>query len=147
VATILAILAGGYWFLQQRLNKPNIKLEQTVTQRPVANDPKSILITLDVSATNIGKVEVKLEPSKAEIRELNPPGEDISMSVDLKPMRLEPGESDQAVFKTLIVPSTVRTIQVHSQYAVPHTKNYWSLLSAKDLGVGEAKTDSATSAP
>jgi hypothetical protein len=146
VATIGAILAGAYWFFLQRSTKPQVKLDQTVTQRPVVGDDDEILITVDVRATNIGKVKVDLQPGQFDLLRLNPPQGGPLISYALRALSLEPGESDQALFKTVIVRSSVKTVQVHSDYKVPGTgNNYWNLLSAVDIGdhTGHKESDSS----
>jgi hypothetical protein len=105
----------------QRSTKPQVKLDQTVTQRPVAGDDDEILITVDVRATNIGKVKVDLQPGQFDLLRLNPPQGGPLISYALRALSLEPGESDQALFKTVIVRSSVKTVQVHSDYKVPGT--------------------------
>jgi hypothetical protein len=155
LATIVALLAGGYWFFLQRSTSPEVKIEQTVTHRPVQNEPGFTLITVDVRATNVGKVKVDLQPGEFELRQVNPTlpaasknGESNKplLAFVLKPMTLEPGESDQALFKTIEVPVEIKTVQVHSDYAVPHeTKKFWNLLSAVDVGENSVRTETATS--
>lgn len=150
LATIVAILAGGYWFFLQRSINPQIKIEQTVTHRPVQGDPGFMLMTVDVRATNVGKVKVDLQPGEFELRQVNPTlsGDTTKplVALVLKPMTLEPGESDQALFKTIEVPVEIKTVQVHSDYAVPHeTKKFWNLLSAVDVSENSVRTETATS--
>lgn len=148
IATILAILAGGYWFFLQESLKPQVKLDQTVTQRSLAGESDQTYITVDVRTTNIGKVKVDLKPGELDLREVNPTpqGSGSLGSYPLKALILEPGESDQAIFQALIVPNSVKTIQVHSDYAVPgKTKEYWNLLSVVDLGTVASHKESATS--
>ncbi|WP_158943149.1 hypothetical protein [Granulicella sp. S190] len=160
VATILAIAAGAYWFLLQRSIKPQIKLEQTVTHRLVEGDPGLTLVTVDVRATNIGKVKVELEPGRMELRQINPKAEAAStptsasvvpeplIKLELKAMTLEPGESDQALFRAVQVVSEIKTIQVFSVYPVSRAGNkYWNLLSVADIAEKSNKTDSAASTP
>jgi hypothetical protein len=150
LATIVAILAGGYWFFLQRSISPQVKIEQTVTHRPVQGEPGYMLMTVDVRATNVGKVKVDLQPGEFELRQVNPTlsGDDNKPLVAfvLKSMTLEPGESDQALFKTIEVPVEIKTVQVHSDYAVPNeTKKFWNLLSAVDVSENSVRTETATS--
>jgi len=145
VVTILALVAGGVWFLLQRSNKPQVKLDQTVTQRPVAGNPEMTLITLDVRATNVGKIKVDLEPGTVELMQLNPEQDVPKVAFPLQRMTLEPGESDQAIFQTVNLPNSIHTIQVHSEYAVPGTKKYWNLLSSVDIGGSSDRKEAASS--
>jgi hypothetical protein len=166
IATILAILAGGYWFLLQRSTVSQIKLDQTITQRSAANEPHTILVAIEVHATNVGKVKVELEPGQLDVMQINP-RTDTPLNLKsyaLNKLTLEPGESDQAIFQVLPVYDTVKTIQVHSCYEVPQRSaprvtcaeaaqlgqpddvhKYWNLLSVADLGADANRKESATS--
>jgi hypothetical protein len=159
IATILAIIAGGYWFFLQRGTKPQIKLEQTVTQRAVAGEPHETLIAVDVRVTNTGKVKVDLDPGDLVFMQVNPELTDPNAppldSFKLKSVSLEPGESDQALFQDDIVSDNIKTIQVYSGYKVPTEKIlfwslkdkhlYWNLLSFVDIGVDTQQKESVNS--
>jgi hypothetical protein len=134
IATIIAIVAGGYWFFLQRSDKPEVKLDQVITQRGLEGESDQILITLDVRATNTGKTRVDLSDGELDLTQLNPtPGVSLH-SYPLKVMTLEPGESDQALFRAVILPNAIRTIQLHTFYRVPgQTNEYWNLLSVADI--------------
>ena len=149
ITTVVAIVAGGYWFFLQRSTKPQLKLDQTVTQRAVEGEPQKTLISVDVRATNIGKVKVDLDPGELDLTQVNPepaaPGGALA-SYKLKRLTLEPGESDQAAFVAVDVWDTIKTIQVHSDYKVPNEKSlYWNLLSFADIGVNANQKESASS--
>lgn len=134
LATILAIVCGAIWFYMQRSTKYQVKLDQTITQRPLAGS-KNTLITIDVRATNIGKTKVTLQHGQFDLRQLNPTGFGALKSFPLEDkLELEPGESDQALFKTLILDSSIKTVQAHSDYPVPGTDKFWNLLTAVDVG-------------
>jgi len=155
IATILAIIAGGYWFFLQRGTKPQIKLEQTVTQRAVAGEPHETLIVVDVRVTNTGKVKVDLDSGELQLTQVNPIPTDPKSarleSFELKRVTLEPGESDQALFRDAIIMDNIKTIQVHSDYKVPlekilfwnlKDKNlYWNLLSFVDIDANVSRTN------
>lgn len=143
--TIGAICAGGWWFFEQESIKPQVKIDQTVTQRPLNGDSSETLITVDVRATNIGKIKVELPVGDMEVSQINPiPGYPIS-DYPLRSLLLEPGESDQALFQSIRLNKSTLTIQVHSKYPVPGSKNVWNLLSAVDIGNTQTKKESATS--
>lgn len=146
LGTILALTGGAYWFYLQRNTEPQIKLDQIVTQRPLAGTDDRTLITVEVRATNIGKVKVALQPGSMDIRQLNPTGTDAPLKVlSLVPLTLEPGETDQSLFKTFVLYNDVKTVQVHSQYRVPRDREmYWNLYSPVDLGT-EATVKNAVS--
>lgn len=132
--TIVAILAGGYWFVAQRSLKPQVKLEQTITQRALDGEAGWLLVAVDVRATNVGKTKVSLTKGSIELIQVNPlPGQSMAVFA-LPAMDLEPGESDQAILHTWKIPSYLRTIEVHSSYPVPSSKEFWNLRSLVDVG-------------
>lgn len=143
--TIGAICAGGWWFIAQESIKPQVKIEQTVTQRPLNGGSLETLITVDVRATNIGKTKVVLPEGIMQVSQINPiPGYRLK-EFPLKHLLLEPGESDQALFRTIRLNKSTLTIQVHSEYPVPGSTNFWNLLSAVDIGSTQTQKESATS--
>jgi hypothetical protein len=143
--TIGAICAGGWWFIEQESIKPQVRIEQTVTQRPLNGGSSESLITVDVRATNIGKTKVELSEGVMQVSQINPiPGYRI-IEYPLRSLLLEPGESDQALFRAIRLNKSTLTIQVHSEYPVPGSKNVWNLLSAVDIGNTQTQKESATS--
>lgn len=146
IFTILAIVAGGWWFIEQRSEKPQVKVEHFLSQRPLAGAEHKWLMCVDVRATNVGKTKVRLEDGETKLTQINPiPGVDLK-DEQLKGLILEPGESDQALFKTYVIPDRIRTIEVHSNYTVPtsmlfglwpHQKLYWNFRSLIDIGESE----------
>lgn len=145
VLTIIAICAGGWWFLEQESIKPQVKIDQTITQRPLNGESSETLITVDVRATNIGKTKVELSPGTMQVSQINPiPGYQI-IEYPLRPLLLEPGESDQALFRAIRLDKSTLTIQVHSEYPVPDSQNVWNLLSAVDVGGAQTLKESASS--
>jgi hypothetical protein len=150
IATILAIACGLIWFLLQRSTKPQVKIEQTVTQRHVVGHPDQSLVSVDVRATNVGKVKVELAPGVMELLQINPILDKDQQKAwpkfQLKKLILEPGESDQALFQDFTLPDTIRTVQIHSRYAVPGKLDlYWNLLSFVDIGVEPSAKETASS--
>jgi hypothetical protein len=146
LVTIAAILAGGIWFMLQRSTKPEVKIEHMVTQRPVDGSIGMWLVAIEVRVTNVGKVKVDLGQGIMNLSQVNPvPGSEL-VAADLRDLRLEPGESDQALFRTYQIPETVKTIQVHSRYEVPGAHHlYWNLLSLADIGKSPTVQSSASS--
>jgi hypothetical protein len=163
--TILAFFAAFWWFYKQESTSPQVKLEQTVTQRPLDGSSNTILITIDVHATNVGKVKVELTDGQMDLLQINPTPSSIGqarlVSFPFKRLTLEPGESDQALFKAINVYNSIKTVQVHSIYKVPKSSEvgwnplrifesnsddlYWNLLSVADLGADAEKRNTATS--
>lgn len=133
ILTVIAIAAGGWWFLQQGLSKPRIRIDQTLTYRPLADSADLWLVTVDVRATNIGSVGVHLDKGWLVIGQVNPlPGHDL-LTAELKELWLQPGEGDQAMFHTYEVSRSVQTLQLISNYKVPDKQLYWTLISVADL--------------
>lgn len=147
VATVLAIIAGAIWFYLQRSLKPQIEVVQTVTQRRLANDPASSLVLLDVRVKNIGKTLVPLEPGLLEVMQLNPAPGGPLRSYPLTAPNLEPGESNQVIFKAIQIPDSIKTIQLHTVYKVPGASGYWNLLSSADIGASASAVASTSSLP
>jgi hypothetical protein len=146
VVTVAALLCGGYWFFIQRNLSEQIKLEHTVTQRPVADKADHTLLTVDVRLTNVGKVRVNnLSQGNLEVMQLNPTGNPTPLvNIPLSNPTLEPGESDQALFRTISINNAVKTIQLRSTYPVPNSKLSWEFVSAADIGPGaDAKQTSS----
>jgi hypothetical protein len=147
VMTILALLGAAFWFFAQRSDKQQIKMEHFVTQRPVQGARAMDLVAVEVRVTNVGKVKVDLSPGHLELSQINPVPGGLLLQAPLKTLHLEPGESDQAVFSTYQIPMEISTIQIHSDYALPHlgriwwepwtwfdhTPLYWSLNSAYNI--------------
>ena len=147
ILTVIAIAAGGWWFLQQGLAKPRIRIDQTVTYRPMAGSPDLWLIAVDVRATNIGSVGVHLDKGWLVVGQVNPlPGRDL-LKADLKELWLQPGEGDQALFHTYQVPATVKTLQLISNYQVPGKKLYWTLISVADLQADDSAGKESAASP
>jgi hypothetical protein len=146
IFTIGAICAAGWWFIAQESTKPEIKIEQTVTQRPLGNSSSEILITVDVRATNIGKTKAELTKGTMQVDQINPiPGYTIH-KYQLRDLVLEPGETDHAIFETIRVLKSSQTIQVYSEYPVTNSKDdVWSLYTPVDIGEKPTQKESAAS--
>ena len=150
--TALALIAALWWFNAQHFIEPNLKLEQTITQRRV--DDHLILWAIDVHATNIGKVAVELgkDMGKIDVYALIPPGQEDKKleSIVLSERLLQPGESDQVALELVRLADSYKTIQVNSYYAVPQGRqfwmfsqppHYWAVRSLADLDEKQAQSD------
>lgn len=165
ILTIGAILAGGIWFFLQRFDRPMVKVEHRITQRPLVGTPHHWLVVIEVRVTNVGKVAVQLDKGQMELVQINPPIPPGAVPTlkkeELKSLLLEPGESDQALFKTYDLPDVLRTVQIHSLYRVPPTfykRNwqllprsqpdlYWNLLSVFDVGSPPTSVQTVSNEP
>ena len=129
ILTILAILLGGAWFLYQESLKPELKLEQTVTKRKLQGASGIWLVSVDVTATNTGRIREKLQGGTLDIIQLNPlPGRAIFPPMQLTDLQLDPGESDQALFATYQISDYAETIEIQSHYPVPTVSSIDSFL-------------------
>jgi hypothetical protein len=118
--TIVAILLGGAWFLYQESLKPELKLDQIVTKRRLQEVQGVWLISVEVTATNTGKIRETLQGGTLDIVQLNPvPGRVIFEKIPLADLQLDPGESDQALFSTFQISDYSSTLQIQSHYPVP----------------------------
>jgi hypothetical protein len=124
ILAIAAILAGLCWFFMQGIVKPNVKMEQVVSQRHLAKTPSTSLIWVEVRATNLGKVPVHLHNGSL-IMTLDDPEQKglqtIGDPVPLQELTLSPGESDQAVVHAYELPLGYNVVSIQSQYQVPPT--------------------------
>jgi len=148
LGTIAALIAGLWWFLVQRSTYQNLKLEQTITQRPIPGAGLK-MVTIDVRVTNIGKVGINLKESEMDVYQLIPKATKELSKFKLDAVYLQPGESDQVAFESPVYPDVIKSIQVNSYYEVPDTGKYWELKSAADLGSateGSSQTSSSTNA-
>jgi len=166
IATIIAVILGAWWFLEQRSISKNIRLDQTISWQRAIGEDHTNLVMLEVHATNIGKIRVDLAPGLLEVFQINPrtPAPLALYKTNLEATTLEPGESAQALFHVLAVYDSVSAIEVHSCYEVPgsawksvdcafaeshpdpNRKNkYWNLLSIASIGANAPQTISESS--
>jgi hypothetical protein len=119
IVTIAAVLLGGTWFIYQQSLKPELKLAQVVTKRPLDGVPDAWLISVEITATNTGKIREELTGGTLNIVQVNPlPGEVIFPNRPLLDLQLDPGEADQAFFGTFPVSDVRRTLEIQSRYPV-----------------------------
>jgi hypothetical protein len=130
ILTILAILLGGAWFLYQETLKPELKLEHVVTKRRLQGASNVWLISVEVIATNTGKVRERLHGGTLNVVQVNPlPGSPIfDQPMPLFDLQLDPGESDQALFRTFQVSDARSTIEIQSRYPFPTESSIGSFL-------------------
>ena len=77
-----------------------------------------------------------------QLTQVNPiPGAQLEES-RLHDLVLEPGEQDQALFRTYVIPDTIKTVQLRSTYRVPGSAGLsWNQLSAFDVGSDSSAKD------
>jgi hypothetical protein len=102
---------------------------------------------MSLDTITLGRRLRSVHPREAAVQKLSArlvPGGSLATS-PLQALILEPGESDQALFKSILIYKSTLTIEVHSEYSVPGTKNVWNLLSAVDIGETPTKKETASS--
>lgn len=140
VLTIIAIVLGGGWFLYQETLKPELKLEHTITKRKLQGVPGAWIVSVEVTATNTGKVRETLHGGFLNILQANPlPGRPIFDPTPLNDLQLDPGETDQALFKTYEISDARATIEVQSQYPVPAESSISSFLPSSWVAKNDQK--------
>jgi hypothetical protein len=103
--------------------------------------------SMSLDTITLGRRLRSVHPREAAVQKLSArlvPGGSLATS-PLQALILEPGESDQALFKSILIYKSTLTIEVHSEYSVPGTKNVWNLLSAVDIGETPTKKETASS--
>lgn len=145
MVTIGAILAAGWWFLANRQNRPRVRIEHSVSQRPDRGEPGNVFIGVEVKVTNIGNVHVDLEGGEIEIAEVNPAGKTLEKDPPIR-VSLEPGESDQILFRKLLIPSSISTLELRTRLTAPD--NYeWVYRSLFDVDEKAPSAKSSSSTP
>jgi hypothetical protein len=133
VATIIAILAGGYWtymlFIEQRQLFAHLKTEHHLTH--VSLPGSRILLMVDVIHSNVGGVKVTLTSGDVKIYSLDPPDlnvKDESSAWNLQAEKteipggdllIEPGESDQIHYEFIL--SDDAPLRIYTYYKNPTT--------------------------
>jgi hypothetical protein len=144
IMVMAGIIAGGVWFYLQESTKPLIKMDQTVSQRPLSGDSSRILLILDVHVTNQGKMKVNLPVGHLDLTQINPPKGGNLLAQDLQKLTLEPGQSAQALFVSYVIDPSIKTLQIHTSYPMPGGTYYWNLLNAVDIGPEADKKQTMT---
>jgi hypothetical protein len=75
IATIVALVCAGVWFLGQHQSSPKLNIEQRFSQRSYLGEHHGdgeILLSVQVWLANVGSVSDYLDPGKLFIDEVNP---------------------------------------------------------------------------
>lgn len=131
--TIGAFIAAAWWFHAQNFTKQEIRIDQHVSQRPFQGTPDIALLVVDIRVTNVGKVPVNLDRGVLRVSSLNPEPSVSLKPINLYDMTLEPGESDYALFQTIKVPTSVKTLELHASYPVPNGSLSWNSYNVSDI--------------
>jgi len=141
--TIGALIAAGWWFYTNRQNKPRIKIEHIVSQRPDLGEAGNTFMGIEVKVTNIGNVGVDLSQGEIEVAECNP--EAVSLEKDQPTIvALEPGESDQLLFRKILIESKIKTLEVRTKLNAPEGF-HWVYRSLIDVDQSPSGHGSSTS--
>ena len=131
--TIVGLLLAGWWFLQQRANSVRVKTEHFVTQRADIQDSKKLIVGVEVRISNVGSVPVGSgDGSFAEVYSINPPIQKPIAHADVDSFYMQPGESEQAWFRLLEIPDSIKTIKVVSSMRLASGYR-WEWRSISDL--------------
>jgi hypothetical protein len=154
IATILALALAAWWFNQQRELESKVTVQHLLSHRPLEENPREELVGLEIRVTNTGLTSVHLNPGVLIIGDVNPgvptapdvaPERHILLRDKTQDVSLEPGETDQCYFRTFVVPSFVKTIQLSTELRVPKENNYWNSSTLFDLGkIDAGKTQTIT---
>lgn len=136
VATIVAILAAGWWFFMQRQNQPRLRLEHRIAHRRLSPDRQ--LLIVDIMLSNVGNVKLDLNCGKIRVFTILPQRAVLVNAEDqcnAGERLLEPGEGDQ-VHEEYELEGNVATVRVYSFFQNPkYKKAGWDLTSFYDLKV------------
>ena len=141
IATVVAILVGGFWsytlFVRKRQKYPRANITHRVTPRPMTNS--QLLLNVAVTISNPGEVLLSLVSGEIRIQQILPPPSELLNSInqghdpveegqtevqwpliasrkskwEKGKLEIEPGESDQLQYD-FILDAKVQTIQVYS---------------------------------
>ena len=153
LATVIALIAAGWWFHAQRQTAPKVKIEQLLSQRGDARDPTMTLVGIEIRVTNIGNVALHLRGGKLGVDDVNPglerkengpPEAREVYAADIHEIDLEPGEFDQPYFTRFSVSKAIRTLQISTAYPVPgEPGEFWSYRALFDIGNESPKSAAA----
>ena len=134
--TIVALIAGGYWFFLQRELFPSAVITHEITHRRITNAGTWLHVSVKIS--NMGKRVLDLDSAILRVQQILPlhqtikkqinrgdlilPGEEMVRWPELdqyqsnRNVRIEPGENDVVNYE-FIVPSSVETVKIYSYFA------------------------------
>ncbi len=146
LGTVIALIAALWWFHEQRFTSLNLKLEQTVTQRPLPSDPSQVLLAIEVHATNIGKVGIDLKENTGKLvvspvftdhdgALIGPsaPLDKLPDSRNFTSLLLQPGEGDQVGLFLVRVANSRKAVKIASYYKAQDTGQSWTIENVVDL--------------
>ncbi|MSQ32999.1 MAG: hypothetical protein EXR60_01050 [Dehalococcoidia bacterium] len=143
VATVLAILVGGYWtwmfFVSKRGRFPRADIKHNISHRPFANG--KVVLSVSVIISNNGDVLLSLVSLETRVQQVLPPPPNVldvietggdpvkagegevqwpelsSRALSLKKgeFEIEPGESDHRMFD-FFIDEEVQTVEVYSYF-------------------------------
>jgi hypothetical protein len=141
-ATVVALIAGGWWFFEQRQDAARLKVEHTITGHQDTS-PDFVLVGVEIKASNTGNTHVRVPVGTIRLIDIVSQSVDILKEDGMQAVELEPGESDQIYFKTFHIPKSTGTIRIET--VVPDDKADLQLTSNSLFDVkAESKEYSAT---
>lgn len=134
-ATIVALVAGGWWFITKNQAAPRLKVEHAIAAHGIDLKSGELLVSVEIKATNTGNTPISVPEGELRIIRMGS-GAKILSKDTTEERTLQSGESDQIYVKTYLVPPDWKTIQIESH--VPyHDGSEWQTISLFDV-----KTDS-----
>lgn len=161
IATILALIIGGWWtyklFIEQRQDRPRLKLEHKITHRHLPNN--KVLLSVEELLSNAGSVGLAIEQGEIRVIQvlpLPPKASELinkreelpeivrhpqtwpvleSRSVKWSPGQffLEPGEGDQ-LHSVFSLDNSVKTISIVTRFENPTQKELgWQFVTLYDI--------------
>lgn len=142
LATIVALLAGAWWFVKQNQDAPRLKVEHMVSAHEDPASAEKLIIAVEVKATNTGNTPISIPAGRIRLISImsDPPLE--LDKVRMEDRWLEPGESDQLYFRTYRVPAKIGTLQIETHVPSDHNTE-WETSSLFDVK-RDSKTYAAT---
>ncbi|MCP4264452.1 MAG: hypothetical protein GY777_02565 [Candidatus Brocadiaceae bacterium] len=146
VATVIAIIVAGIWFIERRESSLKADITHTVVHREI--DDKQIWVRVSIEISNKGKRLLDLKYGLFSIHQILPlEPVDIPILKDYRVdwpligdhckrklnIKIEPGEKDHLDHEFLI-PRNVQTVEIYSYFQNPENPDIgWSKSTIYDL--------------
>ncbi len=146
VATVIAIIVAGIWFVERREASLKADITHTVIYRQI--DDKQTWVRVSIEISNQGKRLLDLKYGLFGIHQVLPlESDDIPIVKDYRVdwpligdhckrklnIKIEPGEKDHLVHEFLI-PRNVKTVEIYSYFQNPEIPDIgWSKSTIYDL--------------
>jgi hypothetical protein len=159
IITVLALIVGGFWFLQKRQKYPRAGIEHLISHRLIAND--GVLLSIGVTIYNKGNVLLSLATGEIYVKQMLPPRAELFRLINENhdsvnkgtqliewdtvaflqkswkrgKLEIEPGESHQFYYH-FVIGKNIQTVFVESLFQnvkKPYRQLYWRLATIYDI--------------